>query len=239
MSGGQFRATNLPLRTLISIAYSPPQSETPIPLAGGPIWLDSDRFDIVAKPEGNATPAQMALMLRSLLAERFKLAVHMEARELPIYELVLARADAKLGPLLHKSDVDCIAIRAAQQGAPRTPFTAGSPRPNCDYFGGFGRIAGGGTDIDELVGLLSRMVDRPVVNKTGLSGNYDFDLTFTPDVPVDRMPSPGSPLLPPGFDPNGPSIYTALQEQLGLQLKSARGPVDVLVIDHVERPSKN
>jgi uncharacterized protein (TIGR03435 family) len=97
-------------------------------------------------------------------------------------------------------------------------------------------MAGGGTTIDQFTGLLRRMVDRTVVNKTGLAGNYDFDLTFTPDVPA---PPPGSPLLPPGFDPNGASIYTAIQEQLGLKLESTKGPVDVLVIDHIEHPTEN
>jgi bla regulator protein blaR1 len=173
-----------------------------------------------------------------LLAERFNLLVHSEMRELPIYELVLARTNGKLGPQLHKSDVDCTAFRASQRsgGPPSPPLTASSPPPMCGLFGGFGRMAGNSMSIDQLAGLLSRMVDRTVVNETGLAGNYDFDLTFTPEQPA---PPPGSPLLPPGFDPIGPSIYTAIQEQLGLKLNSKKGPVNVIVIDRVEHPTPN
>jgi uncharacterized protein (TIGR03435 family) len=171
-SSGQFRATNLPLRTLISVAYADPQafSNPTIRLIGGPTWLHSDRFDIVAKPEGSFPPtgppiAQQQLMLRSLLAERFALMVHFETRELPTYELVLARADGKLGPQLHKSEVDCVAFRASQRGSPTPqPLTLASPPPMCDLFGGFGRIAGNSTTIDH------RSTDRPA---HAYGGTYD------------------------------------------------------------------
>ena len=174
-------------------------------------------------------PDNVFMMLRTLLIERFKLVTHRETRELTLYELVLARSDKKLGPQLRPTVVDCVPARRG--GPPPAPQPNG--RPSCGMLGGAGRIAGGGADIGQLAAQLSRLLNSTVLDKTGLSGQYDVDLTFTPEL----LSAGGPP--PPGVDPDGPSVFTALQEQLGLKLQSSRGPVDVLVIDHVEHPTEN
>jgi uncharacterized protein (TIGR03435 family) len=178
-------------------------------------------------------------MMRALLAERFQLVVHNETRELPIYALVLARSDGKLGPELHKSDTDCNAVLAAgQRGrglAPPPPSQPGERLP-CGIRIGMGTMTIGGAPLFQIANAIANFIGRTVVDKTGLAGNYDANLTWTPD----QMPQrpPGAP-EPPPIDPNGPSIFTAVQEQLGLKLDSQKGPVAVLVIDRVERPKEN
>jgi uncharacterized protein (TIGR03435 family) len=242
--GGRFTATNVPLRALIATAYGTPQALPNFRILGGPSWMDSDRFDIIAKVPGDiqpgvGPPTQVFLMLRTLLIERFKLMAHNESRELPLYALVLARTDGRLGSQLRKSDVDCAALFASRRGGagPLPPPPGPGERPACGMFGSPGRIAGGSINMDQLGTLLSRLVNRTVVNKTGLTGNFDVDLTFTPDQPL-GPPPPGAPALPP-IDPNGASLFTALQEQLGLKLDSQKGPVDVVVIDSVEHPTED
>jgi uncharacterized protein (TIGR03435 family) len=220
-------------------------------MVGGPGWISEDRFDVIAKAEGDgdANPfrptkpgetSRGQLMLRALLAERFKLAVHNENRELPIYALVLARNDGKLGPQLKKSAIDCLANpgpgsrpQAPQPGQPPPPPPGpGSMGGACGIRIAPGSMSVGGSPMAQFAGSLAMWVGRIVVDKTGLEGAYDFTLTWTPD----QMPQrpPGAPDMP--IDPNGPSIFTAVQEQLGLKLDSQKGPVSVLVIDHVEHP---
>ena len=241
--GGRFTATNVPLRELIRFAYGIQTFQ----LVGGPDWIGSERFDIVAKAEGDlppsplgGSPGPMQMMVRTLLVERFKLAVHNETRDLPVYALVMARADGRLGPQLRASQVDCAALMAAARGRggpPPAPPRTGE-RPPCGMFGGFGRMAAGGVPVAQLATNLSQRVNRVVLDRTGLTGLYEFELEFTPDQLPQGPPPPGAPPLPP-IDPNGPSIFTALQEQLGLKLDAQRGPVEVLVIDHVEQPTEN
>ena len=243
--GGRFTATNVPLRALISFAYGTPQPLPNFRIIGGPAWIDSDRFDINAKASAEFQPGaggpstELLQMLRTLMAERFKLVVHSESRELPVYELVMARSDGRPGPQLRKSDVDCAALFASRRGGgpPPPPPGPGERPPMCGMFGTPGRIAGGSVNMAQLGTLLSRLVNRTVVDKTGLAGNFDVDLTFTPDQPL-GPPPPGAPALPP-IDPNGPSIFTALQEQLGLKLDSQKGAIDVVVIDSVEHPTED
>jgi uncharacterized protein (TIGR03435 family) len=243
--GGRFNVVNMPLRNLIISAYGLQGTQ----LLGAPDWIASERFDIAAKADGELGrpfspdgPSRLQLLIRSLLAERFKLSVHREKREMPIYELVLARRDRKLGPELKPSTIDCRAIIEARkaQGQKPEPPKAGE-RPQCGARVGFGELAAGGQPLFELITLLSSTVQRNVVDRTGLSGNFDIYLRWTPDQ-LPRRPA-GTPADQPfrmnglEIDPNGPSIFAALQEQLGLKLESARGPVEVLVIDHVERPT--
>ena len=223
--GGRFNFDNATLDTIVRWAYRLQDYQ----LAGTLSWTSSDRFDIVARAGGNPLPDETGLqaMMQSLLAERFKLAVHHEARELPIYALVLARADGKWGPELHPSSVDCAAIAAAfRTGA--APPSQGS-RPICGIRMAAGSMVGGGITMARLAPNLTRLVSRVVVDHTGLTGAVDLDLHWTPD----QTPSPD----PTPADTNAPSIFTALQEQLGLKLESTKGPVDVLVIDHVEKPT--
>lgn len=241
--GGRFTAVNMPLALLIRSAYRLQESQ----LVGAPDWVSGERYDIVAKGNGEFGPpvpggglARQQLMLQSLLEERFKLTPRRETRQLPIYALALAHEHRKLGPALKPSAVDCEALAAARkQGvAPLVPPKAGE-RPQCGTHMGFGRIAGG-MPMTSLARLLSDVVQRSVIDSTGLTGNFDLELGWTPD----QLPSrPGMPADQPfrmngvEIDPNGPSIFTAIQEQLGLKLDATRGPVEVLVIDHIERPT--
>jgi uncharacterized protein (TIGR03435 family) len=242
--GGRFTAVNMPLVLLIRSAYRLQESQ----LIGAPDWVSTERYDIIAKGEGEFGPpvpggglGRSQLMLQSLLEERFKLKPRRETRQLPIYALMLAHENGKLGPALKPSAVDCQALAAArkQGAAPAAPPKAGD-RPQCGTHMGFGRIAGG-MPMTSLARLLSDVVQRSVIDSTGLPGNFDLELDWTPD----QLPSrpPGTPADQPlrmngvDIDPNGPSIFTAVQEQLGLKLEATRGPVEVLVIDHVERPS--
>jgi uncharacterized protein (TIGR03435 family) len=243
--GGRFTATNITLKMLIRNAYQLQDFQ----IVGGPSWMSSDRFDIVAKAEDGAPqetpsldrtgPNRTQLMIRALLAERFQLVAHNEERELPIYALVLARSDGKLGPDLRKSEVDCNAMFAAGRGRgmppPPAPPQPGE-RPQCGIRIGMGNMAIGGALMSQIAQGLANFLGRTVQDKTGLTGNYDASLTWTPD----QMPQrpPGAPELPP-VDPNGPSIFTAVQEQLGLKLDSQKSQVSVLVIDRAERPKEN
>ena len=242
--GGRYTVINMPLRNLIINAYGLQANQ----LLGAPDWI-AERFDITAKadeelgpPASQEGPSRLQLMMRSLLAERFKLSVHRESRDLPIYHLVLARNDRKLGPELTPSSIDCRTIidaRKAQGLRPEPPKPG--ERPQCGAWWGFGELTAGGQPLHELISLLSATVQRNVVDRTRLSGNFDIHLKWTPDQLPPRPP--GLPADQPvrmngvAIDPNGPSIFTALQEQLGLKLDAQRGPVDVLVIDRVERPT--
>jgi uncharacterized protein (TIGR03435 family) len=170
-------------------------------------------------------------MLRTLLQQRFMLAVHIESRRLPVYALVLARSDGKLGPGLQHANIACSSVQNAQA-------------PACVMGFGFGRLTAKGMSITELATAgLSRYTDRPVTNETGLTGPFDWTLVWTPDNLPQRPPGTAAdqPLTVNGLqvDPNGPSLFTALQEQLGLKLQSTTGPVDVVVIDHIEPPTVN
>jgi uncharacterized protein (TIGR03435 family) len=250
---GRFSATNVPLRLLIRIAYAVQDFQ----IVGGPSWQMSNKFDITAKAaEGTATAMPAVLsMVKTLLADRFKLKVHTETRELPISALVIARSDKKLGPDMKPSTADCSHAQAEAQkradvlakGGP-TALAAVLPKPGesipCSMqplmnpaAGGFG-LRGNGQPMMALVQLLTQATGRIVQDKTGLTGLYDWELRFDPEILM-RMASqagvnlPGGASLPPS---DSPSLLTALQEQLGLKLDSERGPVEVLVIDSAELP---
>ncbi len=241
--GGRATAVNVPLAMIIRNAYRLQEFQ----LVGAPDWISTERYDITAKadrefpppmPGGELSPAQ--LMFQSLLEERFKLAVHRETRELPVYALLVARTDGKLGPQLKPSTLDCAAFNAARRaGTAPEPPKPGAP-PLCNIRIGFGQLTGTGFPLSNLASSIVQFVQRSVVDRTGLSGAYDFELKWTPD---QLPPRPGMPADQPfrmngvEIDPNGPSIFTAVQEQLGLKLDAQRGPVEVLVIDHVERPA--
>jgi uncharacterized protein (TIGR03435 family) len=173
-------------------------------------------------------------MVRTLLADRFKLTVHDEVRDLPVYALVTARSDGRPGPQLRRVEVDCAAL---YDDGPR-PATPGPGKDACGAFRGLGtsRITGHAVTMLMLANLVVRgSVGRMVLDRTGLSGAFDLDLEWTPERTA--LSADASPGAPPASE--GPSIFTALQEQLGLKLDSRRGPVDVLVIDHVERPTED
>jgi uncharacterized protein (TIGR03435 family) len=240
--GGRFTVSGMPVSFLITMAYGIQRFQ----LIGGPGWINSDRFDVNAvaedvpvQPTPPGTPNRMQLLLRSLLEERFALVVHNETRELPLSYLVMAREDRKLGERLRPSTVDCRALFAARarEGAPPPAPLKPGEMPPCGMMSGMGRIAGGSMPMSNLASLLASMLNRPVYDRTNLTGNFDIQLEYTPD----QMPQiPPGATLPPGLtlpSPDGPSLNTALQEQLGLKLEATRGPVDVLVIDSVEQPT--
>jgi uncharacterized protein (TIGR03435 family) len=242
LPGGRFTATNVPVAFLVQMAYQ----LQPFQMQGVPAWLRSDRFDVVAKLEGDpppltagsAEPDQMMLALRALLADRFKLSVHWETRDLPIYALVLARADGKLGPNVRPAAVDCTAAAAASAAAAKEgrTFNPNTPdRVSCGFRNSNGRIMFGGYPMSFFATGIANEVARPVVDRTGLSGNWDFELTYTRD----RVRQPDiTATAPAAAEPgDGASLFTALQEQLGLKLDSTKGPVRVLVIDRIEHPA--
>jgi uncharacterized protein (TIGR03435 family) len=236
--GGRFTATNVTVRELVSIAYGQPQPLANFQIIGGPGWVASDRFDVTAKAEGDLPPgpsSPMFKMLQNLLVDRFKLVAHEETRDQAVYALRVDRADGKLGPQLRPSAVDCAAARGAGRGAPAPgPPQPGQP-PACSLMIGPGRLVSGGTTLDMVATSLSRLVGRVVVDRTGLTGYYEATLEYTPDQA--QMPPGG---LPPGFPAppvDGPSVFTALKEQLGLKLDSDRAPVRVFVIDSVSPPT--
>lgn len=223
---GGYRAVNAPLRTIIRDAYALQGFQ----LVGGPSWLDAERFDILAKAEGNPTPEQERLMLRTLLAERFALSVHAETRELPLYAMVMAKADGRPGPRLRRTGADCSEAPVWRgtgpppSREPDSPCSAAGP-------GSGGGMRFRGVTLDAFAKFLATPAQRPVIDRTGLTGLFDIELELTAEL----GPPPPPPGMPDRVDRAfAPSIFTALQEQLGLKLDSRRGPIDVIVIDRVE-----
>jgi len=228
------QVSNAPLRMLITFAYNIRDFQ----LSGGPAWIGTDRFDILAKSERSTgsenapgdprkmtdaqraiTQEQMRERVRALLAERFQLTVHSESKDAPVYALVVAKGGSKLQAVEESADGP-VGLQ-----------------------GGRGQLNGMAAPMPMLANFLSGQLGRPVLDKTELKGKYDFKLEWAPD-PSQGGEKPGQ--LPPGVeapptssDPDGPSIFTALQEQLGLRLESQKGPVATIVIDRVEKPSAN
>ena len=185
-------------------------------------------------------------MLANLLKDRANLATHRETRQLPVYDLVFARTDKRLGPGLKPASPECQAaltarLEAVQRGGPVPPPLVGvneacsSMRINPGGMVGFN-----GVPMSRIAQLLTQSVGRPVIDKTGLTGYFDFTLQWTPqpgsEMPIRPAGEPPAP-PPPAADPDGPNLFTAIQEQLGLKLESARGPVEVIVIDRLEKPT--
>jgi uncharacterized protein (TIGR03435 family) len=227
--GGQMTVTNNSLYNLIRNAYGTQRYEM-VPGPKLPSWIDSDRWDILAKPPAGAPEVQeqMQLRLRSLLEDRFKLVARREMREMPIYELVVARSDGQLGPQIKRSGDQCAAQgRAREAGAQPPPLPPGG---FCGTRSNNGTVSMKGVPLSNFVRNLGGMTGRVVIDRTGLAGPFDLDLTWTPD------PVPGGPPQNPGAPGDGASLFAAMQEQLGLKLEAKRAPVEVLVIDSAERP---
>jgi uncharacterized protein (TIGR03435 family) len=203
-----FSASNIDLKTLIANAYGVKVDQ----ISGGPGWIDSNRYDIEAKvvAANGSTPQpiareQRSLMLRSLLADRFKLAVHNETKELPVFDLVVANKGPKLQP-----------AKPDEPSKNSTTFSNSSVQ-----------LTATAVQLSALATQLSYQLHSPIIDKTGLTGTYDITLQWAPDQGA------------AGADSPGPSIFTAVQEQLGLKLNPSKGPVDTLVIDHVQQPTAN
>jgi uncharacterized protein (TIGR03435 family) len=228
MPGGGLKMTGIPLRGMITFAYDVRDFQ----VSGAPGWVGTERFDVMARPDRATVdgPADFAQMsddqrktmrdqiterLRALLADRFQLVAHKEMKEQPIYALV----PAKNGPKLQETK---------ETGNQQSLMT------------NRGRSEGHAIQVGMLAQVLSGVLGRPVVDKTGLAGKYDFVLEWTPDVAADaRAQGFGNGITEPAPAPGGPTIFTALQEQLGLRLESQKGPVPNIVIDRVEKPSEN
>jgi uncharacterized protein (TIGR03435 family) len=213
--GGSLNAKNQRVSNLIGFAWTMKYYQ----LVGGPNWLESDRFDIEATTEGNPSQDEIKQMLQALLEDRFQLKVHRDTRELPLYALTLAKGGSRLQAF---KEGDCVKYD------PSTP-TASSPGKPRDFCGfnilTQGRWNASGITIQQVVSALADITNRPVVDKTGLSGLFNVHMEYPED----------------GLSPDsaGPSIFTAIQSELGLRLESTKGPATVLVIDHVEKPSAN
>jgi uncharacterized protein (TIGR03435 family) len=205
-------------------------------VAGGPNWIERDRFDVNAKANGDPSRDQVQLMLQALLAMRFGLVVHRETRDLPIYALQRARADGSLGPNLKRSSADCVAMTAARERGEIVP--EGPPRPPSftgpELCGGMrsspGMVAFGGARLSGLASSLEATLGRVVQDHTGLTDLFDLQLSWNPEL---RAQTGGT--APGGLNTDRPSLVTAIQEQLGLKIEAQRAPVDVLVIDQASQ----
>ncbi len=232
--GGKLTIRNIPLSMIVRVAYG----DILYYQLFGPGWIDSERFDIEARAESSPSEAEILLMLQNLLEERFKLRFHRETRELPVFTLTAARGGIKLKPWKEGS---CVTFD--RFNPPAAPPRGEEPPKHC----GDNRTATKGLnaewnanriDMSGVTKALSSLLGRTVVDKTGFAGAFDIHLEWTPDPDKANHPDPGGPDRALA-DTSGPSIFTVLQEQLGLKLESAKGPVEVLVIDHVEKPDAN
>jgi len=226
---GNITIVNMMLRGTIQQAYQ----LHPYQLLNIPDWVQRTRIDIVAKADRSASAAELRDMLKPLLADRFGLEVHREQREMDVLALVLAREDGTLGRHLRKSEAGC----GADIDTPRDQLAPPQPdAPQCGILpGGPGRFLTSGLDLRGFSAILGLVVGKPVVDQTGLVGGYDLDLRYTPEpfAAAALALRPGA-TAPEGIDPEGPSLFAALEDQLGLKLEPRRAPVDVLVIDHIE-----
>lgn len=209
---GQFSQANITVRKLIQMAYSIKDFQ----ISGGPGWIGSDFYDINAKPSAPATQEQLAAMIQSMLAERFQLVIRRETKEMPVYALVVSKGGRKLKEA-DEAAPKIIRIRRGLLTAPQA-------------------------DMSLRAAQLSNFLGRAVIDKTGLTGRYDLKLEWVPDEYQVAMFSGMG--VPEGFgappaDWHGPSLFTALEEQLGLKLESQKGPVEMFAIERVERPSAN
>jgi len=225
--GGRFTATNAPVSRLISGPYRVQEFQ----IIGLPGWASSERFDIVARAEGDPTDDQALMMLRSLLEDRFKLVAHMEKREQTVFALMLVRSDRRLGPGMREAP-PCAPGTATAAPNSTTPAPArrgvSSDRPCRAYATSNGLISGQGNTIPRFAGVLQRFVGSTVIDKTSLTGTYDLKLEWTPESrTAGRVDAVAT----------GQAIFTALREQLGLKLESTKAPADVLVVDRIERPA--
>jgi uncharacterized protein (TIGR03435 family) len=227
---GQYTAANVTVKMLIRAAYGIKLFQ----ISGGPGWMDSDLFDIAAKTDPSVDMNQTRLMLQSLLAKRFQLVIRRDTREMPVYALAVAKNGPKFKES-NESDPNIIDLggRDNTAGAPRRPQVTKIRR---------GLLVAQEAPMAGFAVQLSDFLGRIVLDKTGLMGKYDLKLEWQPDEnQVAMFQAMG---VPEGFgapapDPMGPSVFAALQEQLGLKLESEKGPVELFVIERVERPSAN
>lgn len=233
--GPAFSVESATLKDLLMMAYDVEDFR----ISGGPGWIKSDRYNIEAKAEGNPSMDQKGMeawlklqrqRLQTLLRDRFQLAVHRETKELPIYTLTVTKGGLKL------KEGSCIA--ADPRNLEAGPAPGKTPMDYCGY-GGMGRglVEGTTMRMADLTGNFSVILGRPVVDRTGITGTFRVHLAFTPDDTMPQFPGPSDNPAPTAEA--GPNIFTAVQEQLGLKLETGKGPVEVIAIDHVDKPSEN
>lgn len=238
--GGRFMAPSATLRELVAAAYGVQDNQ----VVGGPDWIGNDRFEVAATTNADVTLGAARAMLRTLLAERFRFAAHVEKRELPVYVLELARQDHRLGTQLRQAGAACTPPTGPRNvpmppPPPPPPPVAGrvlsldGPPLPCPSMV-FDNVTSGhwsirSWPIERLAQRLTGTLGRPVVDRTGLQGAFDIDLTYGAQAPA----------VEPSAPTDIPALTTAMREQLGLRLDSTKAPIDVLVLDRVEPPSEN
>jgi uncharacterized protein (TIGR03435 family) len=228
-AGGRFVAENMPLRLLIQRAYD----VRPFQISGAPNWIDSERYDITARADASAPEKQiMGPMLQALLESRFRLKLRRQLKQLPVLNLTAKAAGARL----KKSNAaDCAG------GQPSSPSTGSSPLPCHEVVLSISptgaRLRGEQASTGQLVFTLANLLGRPVIDKTAFTGQFDLDLEVSLEGLEGIRSSLGIPATSPAPDSMVPSLLTALPQQLGLTLTAGKGPVEVLVIEHVERPA--
>jgi uncharacterized protein (TIGR03435 family) len=244
LPGGRLSAVHASAQMLLQNAYGVQAYQ----LIGGPHWMTTDGFDIEAKGNPDATREQVLLMLRSLLEDRFQFRFHRETRDVPVYDLTIATAGSKLQP---SKEGGCFernlnSVLPSEPGPGQPRVVCGSPMigmgPN-----GSTSMTGGKVPMKEFLHALQSVLGQPVIDRTGITGPFDVDLKFTRDDITGGLPrrfgnsgpEPGAPT--PAAQPldGQPSILSAVEEQLGLKLEKSKGPLEVLVIDHLEHPSAN
>lgn len=241
LPGGAISISGYTLKQMISWAWSVDN----LRISGGPKWLDSERYDISAKPASPSKQDEPQMIqqtlqaLQALLVDRFQLKLHQETRELPVYALVMARKDGKLGPsLTHSREGDCAAPGPPDISNPSKPLAPLQPGKGpalaCgQFFNSRSLMKGVAVGIDALSGALPRILGRPVIDETGLTGKYDIVMEWSP-----RELRPDTPNDVPPADA-GPSLFTAFEEQLGLKLESIKSNQEIVVIDSAEKPGEN
>ena len=237
-ANGGWQAENVSLGMLVRLAFQLQDNQ----IVGGPKWLFDDRFDVMGTGTAPGRDGPLFDKLKSMLKDRFKLVTHVETREQSIYALVLARSDGKLGEKLTRSTTDCTPTGPNGRGRGQQAVPAPGERPKCGFMIGPGRINVGGQTMASIAQTLSRFAGGIVVDKSGLTGTYDLELTYAPDPGIsqtgrDLPAQPGAPA--PVANSDAPSIFAAVQEQLGLKLDATKGPVDVLVVDSAEKPTQD
>ena len=228
---GRLTITNATVYALIQDAFGAP---LPSRLVNAPDWTRSQRVDVVAKAASPVSAAVLQRMLQPLLADSFKLATHREDRDTDVFGLVVATPN-RLGPRLKRSEDNCD-DRVGTGAFARADEGALNQRGTCGILpGGAGRIVARGLDMPGLAAFIGSSPGRMVIDQTGLAGRFDVDLTYTPSFATsEALAQRGGGTPPPGVDPSGPTLITALQEQLGLKLRPTRAPVMFIVVDHLE-----
>jgi uncharacterized protein (TIGR03435 family) len=223
LPSGRFVATNTSLRMLIVNAYDMTSDR----LLGGAGWISSERFDILASAPAGTSESTMLTMLQTLLADRFKLVLRREAREMGAYSLVIARNDGRIEKALLPVDCKTDSKAVVGKGDAHACSWLLTRQPGS----GMTTYQSGGVNLNELAKTLTQRVGRPVINRTGLAGEFQFELSWLQDMQAGAAAA--------AVANDGPSLFTALEDQLGLKLEPSRGPVEVLVIESVERPTPN